>query len=76
VQLLTRNGHDWSGRFPLIAEAAGALRVRSSLWTARRSPAAMMALGVYRHQDGAVFLYAIDLLELNGDDLRREPRRW
>jgi ATP-dependent DNA ligase len=22
VRLLTRNGHDWSGRFPLIAEAA------------------------------------------------------
>jgi hypothetical protein len=26
VRLITRNGHDWSGRFPLIAEAAGALR--------------------------------------------------
>src|SRR5262249_7485458 len=23
VRLLTRNGHDWTGRFPLIAEAAG-----------------------------------------------------
>jgi ATP-dependent DNA ligase len=22
VRLWTRNGHDWSGRFPLIAEAA------------------------------------------------------
>src|SRR5262245_66430443 len=31
VRLLTRNGHDWSGRFPLIAEAAGALQVRSFL---------------------------------------------
>jgi bifunctional non-homologous end joining protein LigD len=29
VRLLTRNGHDWSQRFPLIAEAAGALRLRS-----------------------------------------------
>jgi bifunctional non-homologous end joining protein LigD len=27
----------------------------------------------YRRQDGAVFLIAFDLLELNGDDLRREP---
>jgi len=29
VRLITRNGHDWSGRFPLIAEAAGSLRARS-----------------------------------------------
>jgi hypothetical protein len=27
----------------------------------------------YRHHDGSVFLYAFDLIELNGDDLRREP---
>jgi bifunctional non-homologous end joining protein LigD len=26
-----RNGHDWTGRFPLIAEAAGMLRARSFL---------------------------------------------
>jgi len=27
----------------------------------------------YRRQDGAVFLFAFDLIELNGQDLRREP---
>jgi len=27
----------------------------------------------YRRGDGAVFLYAFDLIELNGQDLRREP---
>jgi bifunctional non-homologous end joining protein LigD len=27
----------------------------------------------YRRADGTVFLFAFDLLELNGDDLRREP---
>jgi bifunctional non-homologous end joining protein LigD len=31
VRLLTRNGHDWRVRFPLIAQAAGALRARSFL---------------------------------------------
>jgi ATP dependent DNA ligase domain len=31
LRLITRNGHDWSGRFPLIAEAARALKVRSFL---------------------------------------------
>ena len=30
VVLLTHNGHDWTGRFPLIAEAAGALKMRSA----------------------------------------------
>ena len=27
----------------------------------------------YRRHDASVFLYALDLIELNGDDLRREP---
>ena len=27
----------------------------------------------YRRHDAGVFLYAFDLIELNGDDLRREP---
>jgi bifunctional non-homologous end joining protein LigD len=27
----------------------------------------------YRHHDASVFLYAFDLIELDGDDLRREP---
>jgi bifunctional non-homologous end joining protein LigD len=27
----------------------------------------------YRRQDGRVFLFAFDLLELNGRDMRREP---
>jgi ATP-dependent DNA ligase len=31
MRLLTRNGIDWTGRFLLIAEAAGALRGRSFL---------------------------------------------
>jgi ATP-dependent DNA ligase len=35
----------------------------------------------YRHHDASVFLYAFDLIELNGDDLRRDllvvrKRRW
>jgi bifunctional non-homologous end joining protein LigD len=27
----------------------------------------------YRRYDASVFLYAFDLIELNGDDLRRDP---
>jgi ATP-dependent DNA ligase len=29
VCLFTRNGHDWSGRFPAIAQTAGRLKVHS-----------------------------------------------
>ena len=28
VRLFTRNGHNWTGRFPLIAAAANALKAR------------------------------------------------
>src|SRR6476619_164867 len=27
----------------------------------------------YRHHDESIFLYAFDLIELNGDDLRSDP---
>src|SRR5262245_31167808 len=78
VRLITRNGHDWTGRFPLIAQAADALRVRSFLIDGEA--VAIDGDGVpsfdrlrYRRADGAVFLFAFDLLEINGQDLRREP---
>jgi len=31
VRLFTRNGHDWTERFPLIVEALGALKLTSCL---------------------------------------------
>ena len=73
VRLLTRNGHDWTGRFPLIAEAAGALRARSFLIDGEAVACDGDGLPVfdrlrYRRQDGRVFLFAFDLLELNGQD--------
>jgi bifunctional non-homologous end joining protein LigD len=78
LRLLTRNGHDWTGRFPLISEAAGALRTRSFLIDGEAVACDGDGLPVfdrlrYRRQDGRVFLYAFDLLELNGQDMRREP---
>jgi ATP dependent DNA ligase domain len=78
VRLFTRNGHDWTGRFPLIARAALALRATSCLIDGEAVACGDNGLPVfdrlrYRRQDGWVFLYAFDLLELDGDDLRREP---
>ena len=47
VRLFTRNGHDWSGRFPLITEAAlrnrNALRLRRPDERGRRSQAVAAA---------------------------------
>src|SRR5262245_4371055 len=78
VRLLTRNGHDWTDRYPLIAEAAGVLTVRSFLLDGEAVACDGDGMPVfdrlrYRRQDRHVFLYAFDLLELNGQDLRREP---
>ena len=78
VRLLTRNGHDWADRYPLIAKAASDLKVRSCLIDGEAVACDGDGLPSfdrlrYRRQDTAVFLFAFDLLELNGQDLRREP---
>ena len=77
VRLLTRNGHDWR-RFPLILEAANLLRARSCLIDGEAVACDDNGFAVFerlrcKHDAGAVFLYAFDLLELDGVDLRREP---
>jgi hypothetical protein len=75
--------HDWSGRFPLIAQAANALRVRSFLIDGEA--VACDGDGMpsfdrlrYRRADGHVFLFAFDLIELNGssNELTRRAVRW
>src|SRR5262245_49400004 len=78
VRLLTRNANDWTQRYPLIAAAVGALRVRSCLIDGEAVACGDDGLPAfervrYRRADGTVFLFAFDLLELDGRDLRREP---
>ena len=78
IRLLTRNGHDWAPRYPLIVEAVNALKVRSCLIDGEAVCCDDNGLAVFeplRHerQGRHVFLCAFDLLELNGADLRREP---
>jgi bifunctional non-homologous end joining protein LigD len=77
VRLFTRNGHDWTGRFPLIARAALSLKAASCLIDGEAVACDDNGLPVfdrlrYRRADGTVFLYAFDLIELDGRDLRRE----
>jgi bifunctional non-homologous end joining protein LigD len=79
VRLLTRNGHDWSPRYPLIVEAVQALKVRSCLIDGEAVVCDGNGVAVFehlrrrKHASRHVFMYAFDLLELNGKDLRPEP---
>jgi bifunctional non-homologous end joining protein LigD len=78
VRLFTRNGHDWTGRFPLIARAALSLKAASCLIDGEAVACDDNGVPIfdklrYRRADKTVFLYAFDLIELNGQDLRREP---
>jgi ATP-dependent DNA ligase len=78
IRLLTRNGHDWAARYPLVVEAVNHLRVRSVLIDGEvvccddRGLAAFQLLR-HRRNEPKAFLYAFDLLELDGADMRREP---
>jgi ATP-dependent DNA ligase len=78
VRLLTRNGHDWTNRFPQIAAAANALGCRSCLIDGEAVCCDDDGVAVFemlrrRANGGTAFLYAFDLLEIDGRDLRREP---
>jgi bifunctional non-homologous end joining protein LigD len=78
VRLYSRPGNDLTGRFALIVDALLGLRSRSVVIDGEA--VACDENGVpsfdrlrYGRHDGSVFLYAFDLIELDGDDLRREP---
>jgi bifunctional non-homologous end joining protein LigD len=78
VKLYSRPGNDLTDRFPLIVEALAKLRSRSCIIDGEAVACGEDGLSLfdrirYRRHDATVFLYAFDLIELNGDDLRREP---
>jgi bifunctional non-homologous end joining protein LigD len=78
VKLYSRPGNDLTDRFSLIVEALAGLRSRSCIIDGEAVACdgrgiAAFDLIRYRRNDGCVFLYAFDLIELNGDDLRRDP---
>ena len=78
VKLYSRPGNDLTWRFSLIVEAVGRLRSRSCIIDGEAVPCddnGVSSFDRIRHRDhdDCVFLYAFDLIELNGDDLRRDP---
>jgi bifunctional non-homologous end joining protein LigD len=78
VKLYSRPGNDLTYRFPLIVEALARLRSRSCILDGEAvacddNGIASFDRVRYRRHDGEAFLYAFDLIELNGEDLRRDP---
>jgi bifunctional non-homologous end joining protein LigD len=78
VRLLTRNGHDWSGRYPWIVESA--LKNRTKQFVIDGEAVVLGVNGVSDFQ-GAVFPQArqrgpalrLRLLAMDGEDLRQLP---
>ena len=78
VRLLTRRGNDWSNRFPLVVEAMNHLKVRSCLIDGEVVCCDERGVAIFstlrqRRNEARAFLFAFDLLEMDGLDMRREP---
>jgi ATP-dependent DNA ligase len=78
VRLVTRKGFDLADRFFLAATAISTLPARSCVIDGEAIACDQRGLSVFemirwRQHDNAVTLCAFDLLELDGEDLRREP---
>jgi bifunctional non-homologous end joining protein LigD len=79
VRLLTRNGHDFSERYPGVAAAVERLHCRSCVIDGEVTIVDEDGRAVFdRLQDGPrikpdAVLFAFDMIELDGADMRRMP---
>ena len=78
VRLYSRPGNDLTYRFPLIVETVARLRPRSCIIDGEAVACDDDGMTNfdrvrYRRNDARVFLYSFDLIEVNGEDLRRDP---
>jgi bifunctional non-homologous end joining protein LigD len=78
VRLFTRNGYDFTARFPKITAAVENLHVRSCVVdgeaiVVNREGLSVFDLLYYRQHDHAAVLCAFDLIEFDGYDLRLQP---
>ena len=81
MRVFSRGGHDWSKQLPAIADALQALPVVSAVLDGEgvicgpdgKSDFDRMRACFSRQGAPEAFLYAFDLLELDGRDLRNEP---
>jgi bifunctional non-homologous end joining protein LigD len=78
VRLFTRRGYDWTTRYPAIATTASKLRARSFTIDGEAVVCGPDGVAIFDalHRLGTIseaMLYAFDLLELDGEDLRALP---
>jgi ATP-dependent DNA ligase len=77
ARLFTRRGYDWTTRYPAITAAANAIRanflIDGEAVCCDEAGVPVFQMLRHRRNERTVFLYAFDLLMLNGRDLRREP---
>lgn len=78
VRCFTRGGYDWADRFPAIVEAASRLRASSFLIDGEAVICRDDGLSDFnalrsRRRDHEAVLFAFDLIEHEGDDLRDVP---
>ena len=78
VRLFTRRGYDWTSRYPAIAATAAKLRASSFTLDGEAVVCGPDGVAIFDaiHRHGTVneaMLYAFDVLELNGEDLRTLP---
>ena len=78
IRLITREGNDWTTRYPLVVEAVNHLKVRSCLIDGEvvccdEKGVAAFQLLRHRRNERRAFLYAFDLLELVWMSLLKRP---
>jgi bifunctional non-homologous end joining protein LigD len=78
VKLYSRPGNDLTYRFPLIVEALAGLRSGSCIIDGEAVACGEDGIACFElirrwDTDESVFMWAFDLIELDGNDLRHEP---
>jgi ATP-dependent DNA ligase len=78
VRLFSRSGNNLTSRFPLVVEAVAELRSHSCIIDGEAvacGPDGIACFDLIRSwdTDRSIFMWAFDLIELDGEDLRREP---
>ena len=76
IRLVTRNDYDFADRYPLIVDAIASLPVKTCIIDGEAIVVDQNGLSIfdllrYRQHDHAASLCAFDLIELDGEDLRR-----
>ena len=78
MRLFTRNGYDWTSRYPLIVKAARRILTKQFVLDGEAVLLGVDGISDFdglhsgQHND-EIQLYAFDILALDGDDLRKPP---